>query len=217
MLVSIIVLLGRLERFLNAGEFTLPADEFHLLSFFRVGSVPVSLETAECALPCLRHHGRPVHRRARVPPPRTDQGKLSQVPVDARRPHSAEGRYHSCQHSGIHAKWKEVLMASTEEYLAYALDLLREAPVVTYRKMMGEYLLYSKGIIIGGIYDDRLLLKDVPAARKSFPCENIPYEGAKPMLLVDSDDPALIAATVAAMLPQLPPPKRTERHPLTLP
>ena len=108
-------------------------------------------------------------------------------------------------------------MASTEEYLAYALDLLREAPAVTHRKMMGEYLLYSEGIIIGGIYDDRLLLKDVPAARKSFPCENIPYEGAKPMLLVDSDDPALITATVAAMLPQLPPPKGTESHPLTLP
>lgn len=48
-------------------------------------------------------------------------------------------------------------MASTEEYLAYALDLLREAPAVTHRKMMGEYLLYSEGIIIGGIYDDRLL------------------------------------------------------------
>ena len=108
-------------------------------------------------------------------------------------------------------------MASTEEYLAYALNLVREAPAVTHRKMMGEYLLCSEGIIFGGIYDDRLLLKDVPAARKSFPCEDIPYEGAKPMLLVDSDDPALITATVAAMLPQLRPRKRTESHPLTLP
>ena len=108
-------------------------------------------------------------------------------------------------------------MASTEEYLAYALDLLREAPAVTHRKMMGEYLLYSEGIIIGGIYDDRLLLKDVPAARKSFPCEDIPYEGAKPMLLVDSDDPTLIAATVAAMLPQLPPPKKNRKSPLDSP
>lgn len=108
-------------------------------------------------------------------------------------------------------------MASTEEYLAYALDLLREAPAVTHRKMMGEYLLYSEGIIIGGIYDDRLLFKDVTIARESFPSEDVPYEGAKPMLLVDSDDPALIAVTVAAMLPQLPPPKRTESHPLTLP
>ena len=119
--------------------------------------------------------------------------------------------------SGIHAKWKEVLMASTEEYLAYALDLLCEAPAVTHRKMMGEYLLYSEGFIIGGIYDDRLLLKDVPAARKSFPSEDTPYEGAKPMLLVDSDDPTLIAATVAAMLPQLPPPKKNRKSPLDSP
>ena len=108
-------------------------------------------------------------------------------------------------------------MASTEEYLAYALDLLREAPAVTHRKMMGEYLLYSEGVLFGGIYDDRLLLKDVPAARKSFPCEDIPYEGAKPMLLVDSDDPALITATVAAMLPQLPPPKKNRKSPLDSP
>ena len=59
-------------------------------------------------------------------------------------------------------------MASTEKYLAYALDLLREAPAVTHRKMMGEYLLYSKGIIIGGIYDDRLLLANLSHAR-TFP------------------------------------------------
>ena len=52
-------------------------------------------------------------------------------------------------------------MASTEEYLAYALDLLREAPAVTHRKMMGEYMLYSEGILFGGVYDDRLLFKDV--------------------------------------------------------
>ena len=108
-------------------------------------------------------------------------------------------------------------MTSTEEYLAYALDLLREAPAVTHRKMMGEYLLYSEGILFGGVYDDRLLFKDVPAARESFPIEDIPYEGAKPMLLVDSDDPALIAATVAAMLPQLPPPKKNRKSPLDSP
>ena len=108
-------------------------------------------------------------------------------------------------------------MASTEEYLAYALDLLREAPAITHRKMMGEYLLYSEGIIIGDIYDDRLLFKDVPAARKSLPSGDIPYEGAKPMLLVGSDDPALIAVTVAAMLPQFPPPKKNRKPPLDSP
>lgn len=75
----------------------------------------------------------------------------------------------------------------------------------------------QRGGPFGGIYDDRLLLKDVPAARKSFPTEDIPYEGAKPMLLVDSDDPALITATVAAMLPQLPPPKKNRKSPLDSP
>ena len=108
-------------------------------------------------------------------------------------------------------------MASTEEYLAYALDLLCESPAVTHRKMMGEYLLCSEGIIFGGIYDDRLLLKDVPAARKSFPCEDIPYEGAKPMLLVDSDDPALSQQPSRQCSLSSRPRKRTESHPLTLP
>ena len=75
-------------------------------------------------------------------------------------------------------------MASTDEYLEYVLDLLREVPEVTYRKMMGEYMLYCEGVLFGGIYDDRLLLKDVPAARAAFAVEQIPYPGAKPMLLL---------------------------------
>ena len=62
-------------------------------------------------------------------------------------------------------------MASSVEYLEYALDLLRQVPVVTHKKMMGECLLYSEGVLFGGIYDDRLLLKDVPAARTTFPEE----------------------------------------------
>ena len=62
--------------------------------------------------------------------------------------------------------------------------------------------------ILGGIYDDRLLLKDVPAARAAFSEEQIPYEGAKPMLLVDSEDATCIADVVAAMLAELPKPKR---------
>ncbi len=105
-------------------------------------------------------------------------------------------------------------MASTEECLTYALDLLREAPAITHRKMMGEYLLHSEGILFGGVYDDRLLLKDVPASREAFPGEEVPYEGAKPMPLVDSDGPALIAATVAAMIPQL---STSEKEPKDIP
>lgn len=99
-------------------------------------------------------------------------------------------------------------MASSKDYLEYVIDLLRGVPSVTYGKMMGEYLLYSERVLFGGIYDDRFLLKDVPAARDSFPLEQIPYEGAKPMMLVDSEDPTLIAEVVAAMVPQPSKPKR---------
>ena len=99
-------------------------------------------------------------------------------------------------------------MASSKEYLEYVLDLLRDVPDVTYKKMMGEYMLYSEGVLFGGVYDDRFLLKDVPAARNAFPQEQVPYEGAKPLLLVDSEDPARIAETIAAMVPQLPMPKK---------
>lgn len=73
--------------------------------------------------------------------------------------------------------------------------------------MMGEYILYSNGIIFGGVYDNRFLLKDAPAAREAFGTKQIPYDGARPMLLVDSDDPARIALVVEAMLSQPPKPK----------
>ena len=99
-------------------------------------------------------------------------------------------------------------MASSKEYLEYVLDLLRDVPDVTCKKMMGEYMLYSEGVLFGGVYDDRFLLKDVPAARDAFPQEQVPYEGAKPLLLVDSEDPARIAETIAAMVPQLPKPNK---------
>ena len=98
-------------------------------------------------------------------------------------------------------------MASSEGYLAYVLDLLGEVPVVTHRKMMGEYMLYSEGVLFGGIYDDRFLLKDVPAGREAFSQEQLPYEGAKPMPLVDAEDPTYVASVIAAMIPQLPKPK----------
>ena len=99
-------------------------------------------------------------------------------------------------------------MASSEEYLEYVLDLLAEVPLVTRKKMMGEYMLYSRGVLFGGIYDDRFLLKDVPAARKEFSQEEIPYDGSKSMLLVDSEDPIRIATTIEEMMPQLPQPKK---------
>lgn len=98
-------------------------------------------------------------------------------------------------------------MASSIEYLEYVLDLLHDVPLVTYKKMMGEFLLYSDGVLFGGIYDDRFLLKDTPSSRDAFPNEQIPYEGAKCMMLVDSEDPKRISEVIDSMVPELPKPK----------
>ncbi|MCR5845515.1 MAG: TfoX/Sxy family protein [bacterium] len=98
-------------------------------------------------------------------------------------------------------------MASSAEYLEYVLDLLRDVPEISHKKMMGEYLLYSEDVLFGGIYDDRFLLKDTPAARAAFPEEQIPYDGAKHMILVDIEDSVRIAEVVSGMLAELPKPK----------
>ena len=104
-------------------------------------------------------------------------------------------------------------MASSEGYLAYVLDLLGEVPVVTHRKMMGEYMLYSEGVLFGGIYDDRFLLKDVPAAREAFPQEQLPYEGAKPMLLVDNvENRDFLKELVEKAAGELPAPKKPAKQ-----
>lgn len=95
-------------------------------------------------------------------------------------------------------------MASTPEYLEYVLDLLSDVPEVSTRKMMGEYLLYAQGTLVGGVYDDRLLLKDTPATRAALPTLEVPYEGAKPMRLVDVEGAGEVARIVLAMLPELP-------------
>ena len=77
--------------------------------------------------------------------------------------------------------------------------------------MMGEYVLYCQGRIFGGIYDDRLLVKPTPAAKRLMPdaAWELPYEGAKELLLVDRvEDRDFLAELVEAMLPELPAPKR---------
>ena len=79
-------------------------------------------------------------------------------------------------------------MSSSNDYLIYILDLLREVPGITYKKMMGEYILYKNKVIIGGIYDNRFLLKKTASLLELGLKEQIPYPGAKPMLLVDSED-----------------------------
>ena len=76
-------------------------------------------------------------------------------------------------------------MASTKEYRDFVLEQLSEVPDVTCRPMMGEFLLYSAGVLFGGIYDDRLLIKIVPENEQYKMSESIPYDGAKPMYLVE--------------------------------
>ena len=90
-------------------------------------------------------------------------------------------------------------MASTKEYRDYVLEQLRDLRGITCRPMMGEYLLYLDGVLFGGIYDDRLLVKIVPENAEFGMAEAIPYDGAKPMFLVeDIDDKEKLAEIVNA-------------------
>lgn len=100
-------------------------------------------------------------------------------------------------------------MASTKEYLTYILEQLSGLDDVRCRAMMGEYILYYRGKVVGGVYDNRLLLKPAPSARALLPDApmELPYEGAKAMLLADADDRALLALVLAAMVDELPAPK----------
>ena len=87
-------------------------------------------------------------------------------------------------------------MASSREYLEFILGQLSGLEEITHRAMMGEYILYYRGRVIGGIYDDRLLVKPVPAAVSRMPeaPRELPYEGARPMLFVgDVDDREFLA------------------------
>ena len=77
---------------------------------------------------------------------------------------------------------------STVDYLEYVLDLLRDVKVITYKKMMGEYILYKNGIVFGGIYDDRFLIKKTKSISKLGLKEVIPYPTSKGMYLVDIED-----------------------------
>ena len=98
-------------------------------------------------------------------------------------------------------------MASSKEYLAFILEQLSELDGVSARGMMGEYILYYNGKIVGGIYDDRLLVKPTKSARTLLPDApfELPYEGAKEMLLVDNvDDRAFLAELFRAMVEELP-------------
>lgn len=102
-------------------------------------------------------------------------------------------------------------MASTKGYLEFILEQLSELDGITHRTMMGEYILYYRGRIFGGIYDDRLLVKPVPAAVKLMPDAEMemPYDGAKEMILVnDVDDRGFLQNLVESMWEELPDKKR---------
>ena len=79
-------------------------------------------------------------------------------------------------------------MSSTKEYRDFILEQLNLLDDITYKSMMGEYLLYYNGLLFGGIYDDRFLVKKVDSNKEYNMKESIPYDGAKPMYLVDDVD-----------------------------
>ena len=101
-------------------------------------------------------------------------------------------------------------MASSKEYLTFILEQLSDLDEIRYRAMMGEYIIYYKGKIVGGIYDDQLLIKPVKAAQK-YMSEAVlvsPYSGAKEMLLVDNlDSKDYLTTLFEAMFEELPAPK----------
>lgn len=101
-------------------------------------------------------------------------------------------------------------MASSKEYLQFILEQLSELEDITYRAMMGEFIIYYRGKIIGGIYDDRLLIKPVKSAVSYMPAASYerPYDGAKEMLLVDEvDNKEFLAGLFRTMYDELPSPK----------
>ena len=104
-------------------------------------------------------------------------------------------------------------MASSKEYLDFILEQLSPLDDITFRQMMGEYIIYYRGRIIGGIYDDRFLVKPVKPALAMMPDaeRQLPYEGAKEMLLVSNvDDREFMCSLLDAMFPELPAPKNNK-------
>ena len=102
-------------------------------------------------------------------------------------------------------------MASSKEYLEFILEQLSLLDEITYRAMMGEYIIYYRGKIVGGIYDDRFLVKQTKSATALMPeaVLELPYEGAKKMLLVDDvDNREFLCGLVDAMWNELPDKKR---------
>ena len=105
-------------------------------------------------------------------------------------------------------------MASSKNYLQFVLEQLSELDEITYRTMMGEFIIYYRGTIVGGIYDDRLLVKPTKSAiaYMTDPVYEVPYEGAKEMLLVEEvDQKEFLTGLFHAMYDELPLPKPKEK------
>ena len=105
-------------------------------------------------------------------------------------------------------------MPSSQNYLEFILEQLSGLNDITYRQMMGEYIIYYRDKIVGGIYDNRFLVKPVKSAREKMPDApmQLPYEGAKEMILVDNVDTRdFLTDLVSAMFDELPDVKKKKK------
>lgn len=105
-------------------------------------------------------------------------------------------------------------MASSKEYLDFITEQLSEVDGISYRQMMGEYIIYMNGKIAAYVCDDRLLVKPVPSAMRLMPGASyeLPYDGAKEMILVENiDDKEFFKELFDAMFDELPEPKKRKR------
>jgi TfoX/Sxy family transcriptional regulator of competence genes len=105
-------------------------------------------------------------------------------------------------------------MSSSKEYLDFVLEQLSETEEVSYRAMMGEYIIYCQGKVVGGIYDDRFLVKPTASAKRLMPeapCE-LPYEGASEMLLVeDIENRVFLKELLESSAAELPVPRKRKK------
>ena len=102
-------------------------------------------------------------------------------------------------------------MTSSKQYLEYILERLSGLDDISYRAMLGEYIIYYRGKIIGGIYDDRFLIKPVKSAKAMMPNADmeLPYEGAREMILVDeTENEDFLKELIEAMYDELPSPRK---------
>ena len=105
-------------------------------------------------------------------------------------------------------------MASSKEYLEFILDQLSELDDISFRTMMGEYIIYYRSKVIGGIYDDRFLVKPTRSSLAMMPYTDmeLPYEGAKEMLLVDDvENREFLKKLLESMDDELPAPKKKRK------